>query len=233
MYNVYWGDEPNNFGDVLTKNLLDFFNISYTHTNSYKNANLFCIGSIARLATNKSIVLGSGIIRNNEFLNPYADWKFVRGPLTREHVLKSGGTCPEIYSDPALLLPLFCKESNKEYEVGIVPHYQDYKKIKKEYPNYKVINVVNSNPLDVAEEITKCKKIISSSLHGIICAHAYNIPSAYVQLSKLHGDGSKFYDFYLSVNISNPIISTIENPKYQLGKVPDLNIVEQIFKEMI
>jgi len=101
MYKFYWGDEPQNFGDVLTANILKHFNIKYEHTNVHKEANMFATGSIARLATFGSTVIGSGIIRSNEAQDPTVKWKSVRGPLTREWVIKSGGECPEIYGDPA------------------------------------------------------------------------------------------------------------------------------------
>ena len=159
-----------------------------------------------------------------------ANFKFVRGPLTRDHIIAQGGHCPKIYGDPALLLPFFCDESTKEYDVGLVPHYQDYKFVKKMYPNHNVINVVNDDPIKVAKEITKCRKIISSSLHGIICASAYGIPSAQVKFSKLHGDGIKFLDFYKSVEIEDPKISTVERPDYSLGKIKPLNNIIEIFK---
>ena len=232
IYNVYWGDKPKNFGDVLTANLLNYFSISYKHTNDFLKANLFCIGSIARLATSNSLVLGSGVIRQGEKIDPKVNFKFVRGPLTRENIISQGGVCPPIYCDPALLLPLFCDESKKEYDTGLVPHYQDYQFVKKMYPTHNVINVVNDDPIKVAKEITKCRKIISSSLHGIICASAYGIPSTRVKFSKLHGDGIKFLDFYKSVGIEDPVISTVERPVYSLGKIKPLNNIIDIFNQI-
>lgn len=231
-YIFFWGDKPQNFGDVLTRNILNHFGVSFKHTNERHKANMFATGSIARLAGDGATVIGSGMIRKNEKMNPNAIWKSVRGPLTRADVIRCGGECPEIYGDPALMLPLFCIPSEKKHKIGIVPHYKDYKKILKNYgKNYKVINVVNKNPLKVAEEITSCEKIISSSLHGIICAHAYGIPAAHVSFSKLHGDGSKFKDYYASVDTPHDI-STIDSPKYTIGKLPDLEPLINIYKNL-
>jgi len=146
-------------------------------------------------------------------------------------LIDCGGECPEIYGDPALLLPLFCKPKEKEYKIGIVPHYKDYKQVSANYKKYKIINVVNKNPLNVAKEISSCEYIISSSLHGIIAAHAYGIPAARVTFSKIYGDGSKFEDYCASVDVSSKV-SKVENPIYTTGTIPDLQPLIKIFKSL-
>jgi len=233
MIKVYWGDIPMNFGDVLTGNLLNYLQIPFKHCNTYEDANTFIIGSIARFASANSNVLGSGIITMAERINPDANFKFVRGPLTRQAVLDAGGNCPEIYGDPALLLPEFCEESRKEHEIGIVPHYKNYTEFKRKYQDrFHVINVVNKDPLMVAKEITKCKKIISSSLHGIICAHAYGIPAAHiVGKNEIFGDGVKFEDYYKSVNAEHEL-STIDNFKFTDANLPNLEIIKEHLQDL-
>lgn len=228
---VYWGDIPNNFGDVLTGNLLDHFNIKFQHTNVHEYGTMYVIGSIARLATPGSTVLGSGMIRKGEHAEPTATWRFVRGPHTRSNVLAHGGACPDVYGDPALLLPMFCPESKKQHEIGLVPHYEHFSYFKSKYPDHYIIDVVNSEPLEVAKQITSCKRIISSSLHGIIAAHAYGIPAAHVSgPRKLHGDGSKFADHYAAMKIEH-VISTVEKPIYNDAKLPNLQNIVEIFEE--
>jgi len=230
MYKVWWLAQDNNFGDILTPHLLDFFKIKYERT-AIEKADIISIGSIARRAGPGQTVLGSGIMTySTKKLSADANWKFVRGPYTREMVLKAGGSCPEIYGDPAMLLPLFCPESKKEYDVGIVPHFIDYKAVKEKYPKHNVINVKNKNPLEVAREITKCRTIISSSLHGIIAAHAFGIPAAWVKFSNnIKGDDIKFKDHFASIN-SPATLSTINDPVFSLGKL-NLNPIINIFEE--
>lgn len=227
-FNVWWLKKDRNFGDILTPYILDFFKIKYQYTELIQ-ADMIVVGSIARHATKNMLVLGSGIVsQKKEKVNPEANWKFVRGPFTRQKILDAGGKCPEIYGDPAMLLPLFCKEEKKQYDIGIVPHYVDYEKIKLLYPTHKVINVLNDNPLEVAAEITKCRTIISSSLHGLIAAHAYDIPAAWINtISSIKGDGIKFKDHYTALGL-NPVLSTIEEPVFSLGKL-DLTPMIEIF----
>lgn len=200
---VWWAKKPKpgNFGDVLTPVLLDHFDIAHEYsTDSYDT---LCIGSIARMAGPGITVLGSGIIDIREELNPTANWRFVRGPITRNNLLASGGHCAPVYGDPAMLLPLLCHESRKRYDLGIVPHYSDYELVKNMYPNHRVIDVLRWDPLEVAREITECRSIVSSSLHGIICAHAFGIPVAWTKFGHaIKGDDVKFYDHYTALGLT-------------------------------
>ena len=231
MYNAWWLTKDKNFGDLLTPYILDYFDIKYKHT-KIDDADLLCIGSIARRAKDNTIVLGSGMINGRkEKLNPKADYRFVRGPYTRQRILDNGGKCPPIYGDAALLLPYICPAEKKEYSVGIVPHFVDHEYVNKKYPNYHIINVVNDNPLEVAKEISKCSTIISSSLHGIIAAHAYGIPAAWVKFSdKIKGDGVKFDDHYAALEL-NAVLSTVEKPVFSVNSFdcrPLINIFESL-----
>jgi hypothetical protein len=135
--------------------------------------------------------------------SPKARYLAVRGPLTRDVVLRAGGDCPEVYGDPALLLPLVYLRSafrERRHDIGLVPHYVDLKAAR----NYglPIINPLRADPLEVVNEILACRAILSSSLHGIIVAHAYGIPAAWVRLSdRLDGDDTKFRDYAASVGI--------------------------------
>ena len=226
----WWVDTPNpgNFGDVLTPHILDHYKIPYEYTSDFE---AISIGSIAKKAKDNTLVLGSGIMNSTDKVNPNAIWRFVRGPLTREKIISCGGSCDEIYGDPALLLPLICQESKKEYDVGIVPHYVDYDFVKETYPGYKVINLLSADPLSIVKEITKCRTIISSSLHGIICAHAFGIPAAWVKFSNnLKGDDVKFKDHYNAMQL--PLeLSTINDPIFTICNF-DTTYIDNEFKRL-
>lgn len=236
-YMAYWGDHDGpNFGDILNGPLLDHYGVNYKHTRDYPAGNLFVIGSVARLASPGSIVVGSGAIRKTEVYNPSVNFRSVRGPRTREMVLKGGGNCPEIYGDPALLLPRIVPAQEKKYKIGCTVHYVHRKphiidSLKKS--GYHYIDIFNEDPLEVAREISRCEKMISTSLHGIIAAHAYGIPAAHFHFNgkKLHGDGVKFLDHYEAMNLDHSC-DRIDNLVFRVGTLPNLNLIENEIKKL-
>lgn len=233
----YWGTTDrshkgprNNFGDILSPSIFRHFKVAFEEAATHDDSNIISAGSVARLAKDGDIVVGSGIIRGNEDLNPRAVWKSVRGPLTRDRVLECGGECPEVFGDPALLLPLFCPEREKKHKTGLVPHYQHLSRSLK-CDGMHVIDVRCVRPESVANRISECERIVSSSLHGIIAAHAYGIPAAWLDLGGLHGDGSKFRDHYLSVGLeAEP--STIGRPLYSVPSEINLNPLVEVFESL-
>lgn len=230
---VWWAKKPKpgNFGDVLTPVLLDHFDIAHEYsTDSYDT---LCIGSIARMAGPGVTVLGSGIIDVREELNPAADWRFVRGPITRNSLIASGGHCAPVYGDPAMLLPLMCIEGRKRYNLGIVPHYSDYELVKNMYPKHRVIDVLRWDPLEVAREITECRSIVSSSLHGIICAHAFGIPVAWVKFGQsIKGDDVKFYDHYMALGLTATLSTWNDFTFTKYSSSSKINQLTKIFQDV-
>ncbi len=220
MIPLFWWSEKKfilkdreNYGDLLSKYLVEKISgkeVKWVHPRKqpwYKldKTNYLAAGSILHHATKNSIVWGSGIIDRKQVI-PDACYKAVRGPLTRDLIVKSGYECPESYGDPALLLPqYFNPKAEKRWKLGIIPHYHDFEKVDSWYRNEEdihVINVMTNDIEEVTRAILKCERTVSSSLHGIIVSHAYNIPSLWVEFStKLFGDGVKFQDYFESIEI--------------------------------
>lgn len=230
--NVFWYriPRPGNFGDILTPLVLESYGYQVNHA-AQEEADYIMVGSIARIATARHTVLGTGIMTASPALSPEARWIWVRGPRTRRAVLASGGKCPEVYGDPALLLPkIIAPAKEKKYKIGITPHYVDYDWVKKNYPNHNVINLINADPKSVIEQITECDTIISSSLHGIIAAHAYGIPAAWVRFSDgLAGDDTKFYDHHEAMGLVARL-STLDDPVFQIADFDD-STIHRILRE--
>lgn len=170
-----------------------------------RNKVLLGAGSIIQFARKGSVVWGSGIISREDPIHS-ARFLAVRGPLTRERVLNSGFECPKVYGDPGLLLPvLYPVEPLKSGLVGLVPHYVDYKRALawNTEDQMKVIPLLTSSVQSTTREICGCELVLSSSLHGLIIAHAYSIPAVWIRLSdNLFGDDVKFEDYFRSVGLT-------------------------------
>lgn len=88
--------------------------------------------------------------------------------------------------------------------MGIIPHYVDKQNLLldkfKDNKDILIIDVKNPNHFEFIDLLYSCEKIASSSLHGLIVADAYNIPSLWIELSdKVKGNGFKFLDYFESV----------------------------------
>ncbi len=176
---------------------------------------ILSIGSILNCSNENSIVWGSGIIRKDDIIRG-GDFRAVRGPLSRNRLIDLGFNVPEIYGDPALLLPLFYMPTNiSKDKIGILPHLVDYKNLYERYAANKSIILFNLNdPVEeIINSINKCKYILSSSLHGLIVSHSYGIPALWIRLGNIGGDDIKFYDYFSSVGIRNykPFSDKFEN----------------------
>jgi len=239
---LFWWETHNikNFGDIVGPYLFEkIAGRKAEHMipdNKSKYSVFVTVGSILFFVARNSIVWGSGIInRNDVFPKPYKTYA-VRGPYTRKRFLELGYPCPEVYGDPAILLPKFYKgTSEKGFRLGIIPHYVDYEAAKFLYGKKDDIMVVN--PLDEVEtvinQILQCQYTVSSSLHGTIVSHAYNIPSIPIKLSdRLIGDGVKFKDYYASVELPHPektlATSRLYSVKDLLALVEDTKLPQDI-----
>lgn len=211
---VYWSRyEPKNFGDWITPYL--YHRITGGEPSYWPPRYPFPLkttlgsGSIMRhiRKANVAIVWGSGIIsRSDKFERPYKILA-VRGPKTRERCEQLGFECPDVYGDPAILLPLFYRTSNSpNCRLGIVPHFGSFQIAKDTFGALSEVKIIDvTQPLEkVVDEIASCEYIISSSLHGIIVSHAYGIRCGYVEFGeKLAGDGIKFSDYFLACGLTD------------------------------
>ncbi len=201
----------NNLGDIISPLIANHFSskkvIRISKNKCKRVEHYFMIGSILQRCTKNSMIWGSGFIHENSICKEKPkNVLAVRGPLTRQKLIEQGIACPEIYGDPALLLAEVYPITNQKvkYKLGIIPHFLDKDNVElKKFTNnsdIKIIDIQNKKPLNVVNDMLQCKKIISSSLHGIIISDAYHIPSVWTQFSKPIGDDNfKFLDYFASV----------------------------------
>ncbi len=234
---VFEKKDQENYGDILSAQIVSwvsdkevsFYNAPHKKKSWFKKPYLMAIGSIMSYTQPKATVWGSGIIsRNDQFSN--AMFCAVRGPLSRKRILELGYSCPEVYGDPAILLPDYYQPTiEKKFEYGFIPHYVDQDSVSQWYGNdtdVTVLNLIHDDVFYTTDCILECKKVISSSLHGVIVAQTYGIPAIWVQFSdKLSGDNVKYDDYFLSVGM------TPYKPLYIDKKIP-LNQYESVFSKV-
>ena len=165
---------------------------------------LLAIGSLLMFSSKMTMVWGSGFMNESDKYNGGRLFA-LRGKKTNQKIIQQGGKGCYTYGDPALLLPMFIKApAEKKFTLGIVPHWKETDYFKNEYGNrFHVIDLRTDDIKNVVEEVTLCKTILSSSLHGIIVAHAYGIPALWIRKGYIDTDGFKFDDYFSSVNIKS------------------------------
>ncbi len=190
---AWWNDVPN-FGDALTPVLLKRFKNIKAIWSEPEDSELVGIGSyLEKFSGYKGIIWGTGKMFEKTVVNLW-DSKVLalRGELS----LRGSHCFPVTLGDPVLLCRFLQPESvKKEYEVGIIPHWND-RETEKNFKDRICLKIDITAPIDdVIRNTASCKNIISSSLHGLVLADALGIPRLWYPSDMNPGDGFKFRDY--------------------------------------
>jgi pyruvyltransferase len=186
--------------------------------------NLIGIGSIAHWADGRSVLWGCGLIAADLEVTAPADVLAVRGKLTRDVLTARGIDCGEVLADVGLLLPDLIAPSPALHPVGLVPHYVDRDSEFVDACRRDGIPIVDvcASPEVYVDQLTSCRRIVSSSLHGIVLAHAYGLPAAWVKISdRVHGDGFKFFDYYTSLGVAPHDVAPMSPKQHTIEQMAD------------
>lgn len=217
---VCYADIPN-MGDQLNPLILSrFFGYRITPS-SPDEAELFALGSRLRmLAERKSkapvSVWGMGFISKDDADPPTGldvTFRAVRGELTKRRVERALGVKLDVQmADPGLLSSRLLEGPvEKEYDLGVIAHYREqddprFVRLTKLAERTLVIDVMQ-HPLVVIRQIASCRRILSSSLHGLIISDSLGIPNLHIRVTdKLAGDGFKFDDYYSSFGVPHTCV---------------------------
>lgn len=200
--NVYWWRQRPNFGDRLTSIFCRHFLHSHPHWSEPADADLVMIGSqIDVLPAHWSgIIAGTGKLHQRSLVPPGATILGLRGGLTAAGV--PGTYC---LGDPGLLVDeLVDVGLTKQYDLTVVPHWTDTGRVLAHQFAYLDPHVIDpaGDPLTIIREIGQSKKIVSSSLHGIIAADAFGIPrraEKFPRIDSPHEGGTYKFEDYSSV----------------------------------
>jgi len=209
-FEVNWGDKVNPY--IINK--ITGLNVVSSNSvfNFLNKTELLGIGSIISGNIENYVIWGSGIISQDTvvFGKP-KEVLAIRGKNTQKKLNQIGVHC-EVMGDPVLLFPDIFPGTHiqKKYKYGIIPHFKNKQSvfIKKltalQNPEIKIIDIQSNGIEQFVEDILSCENILSSSLHGLIVAEAYGIPTRHLVISeKLLGGDFKFFDYYSGVGINN------------------------------
>lgn len=208
--NVVKTEVRENFGDVLGPLLVSTLS-GQDVRHSRGAGKLLTVGSIFFALKRGDTVWGSGMIHEGDVTRAAAARDFlvlaVRGPRTRDTLVKAGFDCPAVFGDPALLVPhVFDLAGGTRRGVGFVPHWTQLERFKEEVSKLpegapiKLIDVTG-DCAEVLSAIAGCEYVVSSSLHGVIVADALGVPALPVIYGKLlHDDPFKFEDYMYSTD---------------------------------
>lgn len=201
---MYWHRDTPNFGDALAPFVMNWmtgFTPKWVRR-SYPGK-VLSVGSIITRARPGDVILGSGMISDHRMtLPPDVQVLALRGPLTAQRI----GLDPEqcAYGDPGqLAAEAFCvrKEPGAQL-IGLVPHFVDLERVRELAKTLDSVDVeiidVRSSPRYVIERMSKCRAIVSTSLHGLIVGESLGIPSFWATVrGPIAGGDFKFNDYYL------------------------------------
>lgn len=164
---------------------------------------LFAIGSILDHCNEHVVVWGAGFQNEGETCGP-GKFLAVRGPETKNRLKEIGYPIAETIAlgDPALLMPeLYNPRVEKKHSVAIVMHLSDKEYISEHFRDYHLIDVETEGVEPFIDDLCSCEKVLTTSMHGLILAHAYGIPALWMRQNWIGSDGFKFKDYFGSVGL--------------------------------
>lgn len=225
--------KSHNFGDDINFSFLKELTGKQhkKYNKNDKKINYSFIGSILfdEYIDDFTEIWGSGFLYEHNLKNKPHKVYAVRGPKTRDYLLNLNIDCPEIYGDPALLIPYYYQPYvMKKYKLGIIPHHSHIKSdILNKFKDNEDILIIDFTKYndwkDIIKEILECEFIVSESLHGLIISEAYRIPNIWISIGKNIGQNFKFEDFFLSIHkpLYDSYLVTEETTEDDLFKLKD------------
>jgi pyruvyltransferase len=195
-----------NFGDWMSPELVRQLSGREVEYAEVGRADLVAVGSILhRIPThwwNRRVdVWGTGLMYGDKPVRARHRYHAVRG---RETARMLGLNSIPAFGDPGLLvdrlLPDY-SEIPKRWDVGVVPHHthQDHAGIQAlsaRLPGVRILDIL-SDTREFLMQLAACRFVLSSSLHGLVTADAFQIPNAWVIVEdELRGGKFKFRDYY-------------------------------------
>jgi hypothetical protein len=218
---------PLNFGDELSPLIVEMVSKRPVIHSSIPECEIISLGSIfegaykklfqrrLRFNTSPIQVWGSGFIMsdpiNQKKFNKNFKIHAVRGVLSCN---KLQGNCLAL-GDPGLLSKHLIEPQKKSIGTLIMPHIAHQTRpeilaLKTQFKGCKIADLTQ-DPIKILKQISASERVISSSLHGLICADSLGVENIRLNLgSGLKGGNFKFDDYDTSIGRSIKEITGVE-----------------------
>lgn len=207
---------------------------------------LFAIGSILDFAPPKSIIWGSGFREYDSKRDVHKVYA-VRGNFTKKLLGKKDENI--VIGDPGVLMPLIYPLPNKleSSKICFIPHYLEKNQFEQSnINNYTILDIKTTNIEHFVDNLTSYEYILSSSLHGIIIAHAYGKKALWIKNGFVGSSDFKYFDYFSSLgwynypNLNAKLIMELNNDeiealfcKYKNIAIPSKFIIEKMQKDLL
>ncbi|MBR9766418.1 MAG: polysaccharide pyruvyl transferase family protein, partial [Rhodobacteraceae bacterium] len=200
---MYWHVGTPNFGDDINPDLFEALTgVRIRLTRDRSRAHFLGMGSILGRATDSATVLGAGLLDPAEPRPAPARVVALRGALSARHLGLDATAVP--LGDPMVLVDRVMRPDGGE-DIGLIPHVRSLNALRREMgrelpPGLRLIDV-SRPPWQVLREIGRCRLVLSQSLHGLIAADAFAIPSLWLAPSaQMQGGRFKFDDYFSTLD---------------------------------
>lgn len=219
-----FGPRIDNFGDLIGPLVIGKMRIGRGNTLNSAVAGLktgsisrlLSVGSVMHMAKTGDTVWGTGIngkVADAEHAFRSLDIRALRGPLTQSRLrLVHGVDSPNVFGDPALLLPNLCPElttTTKTRQRILIPNLNELDQFRS-HPDFADPRtpIEHLIPMIAGSEI-----VVGSSLHAIVLADALGVAGALIASRAEHefkyrdyAAGTGQQDFVISKNAEDATI---------------------------
>lgn len=184
-----------NFGDALNPWVIErLIGRTPRTARSSDTGKMLAIGSILSHAKAGDVVWGSGLNgkvldAKGQILLPKQPEKIrfhaIRGPLTAKLIARAGGSVPEVFGDPGILVRKWVKPSEKRNGIVLLPHFSDLEYCLHSGMTEEMTILRVDQPIEqLIQAINGAERLLTSSLHGIIVAEALQVPVTFFRMSQ-------------------------------------------------
>ncbi len=200
-----------NAGDVLARELITRLYGCRATNDASRGRRLLLVGSIGHRIRTGDLLCGIGV--KTRALPRASDARVdvwaVRGPISREAFRSAGHDVSGVRFelDPGLMIRFMVPSDELTAEprgIAFIPHYRERAKyVKRPLPYGMRMVDIDSHPLDLARAILRSELVYSSSLHGVIFAHALERPCVLVS-PQTEEPRLKYEDYFASIHVPMP-----------------------------